>query len=277
MTLVDDNRDGTGRIEADLEKNRSGLASALDELTNRASVDYVAREALDLFKVNTTEATRSLDRAIRANPMAFALVGAGVAWMVLGGRGGNTVDDPNPDWHSHLGGLRDKARDTLSRLEEEARTGMDSLKSGLQGQMEQVRDFAAERAAVIEGFASDLKSAIASGLDHLTEGARETVMQARQESYSALLRAERVVKGGGREAQALVHDHPVAVGAVALAIGAAAGMAFMRAGQAERRNDPGWWARKVTPAKADPMRPTGGVSTGGAGAVNTGGMGGTPI
>lgn len=276
MTLVDDTRDGTGRIEADLEKNRSGLASALDELTNRASVDYVAREALDLFKVNSTEATRSLDRAIRANPMAFALVGAGVAWMMLGGRG-DKVDDPDPEWHSHLGGLRDKARDTLARLEDEARTGMDSLKSGLQGQMEQVRDFAAERAAVIEGFASDLKAAIASGLDHLAEGTREKVMQTRQESYSALLRAERVVKGGGREAQALVHDHPVAVGAVALAIGAAAGMAFMRAGQAERRNDPGWWARKVTPAKADPMRPTGGVSTGGAGAVNSSGMGGTPI
>ena len=275
MTLVDNSGDDPDRIEADLERNRSGLASALDELTNRASVDYVAREALDWFKVNTAEATRSLDRAMRTNPMAFALVGAGVAWMVLGGRGKDeAVDDPDLQWHSHLGALRDKAKDTLARLEEEARSGVDSLKSGLQGQMEQVRDFAAERAQVIEGFALDLKSAIAAGLDHLTEGARDKVMQARQESYSALLRAERVVKGGGREARVLVQDHPVAVGAAALAIGAAAGVAFLHAGQAERRNDPGWWAQKVTPAKADPMRRAGGVSsgvsTGGAGAVNAG-------
>ncbi|OYU17550.1 MAG: hypothetical protein CFE34_15125 [Rhodobacteraceae bacterium PARR1] len=270
MTLVDD-YDRPDRIEADLEKNRNGLASALDELTNRASVDYVAREALGLFKVNTAEATRSLDRAMRSNPMAFALMGAGVVWMVLGGQGKTkAVTDPNPEWHSHLGSMRDKARDTLARLEDEARSGMDSLKSGLQDQMGQVRDFAAERAQVIEDFASDLKSAIASGLEHLTESARDGVMQARQESYSALFRAERVVKGGTREAVALVEEHPVATGAVALAIGAVAGMAFLRSGEAERHNDPGWWADKVTPAKANPLRPTGGVSTGGPATHNAG-------
>lgn len=270
MTLVE-NYDDPDRIEADLAENRSGLASALDELTQRASVDYVAREALGLLKVNTQEATRSLDRAIRSNPMAFALVGAGVAWMLLGNRGGNgsmrVADDPDPEWHSHLGTLRDKARDTLVRLEDEAKSGVDHLKAGLSDQMGQVRDFAAERAKVIEDFAGELKSAIASGLENMTGTAREKVMQARQDSYSALLRAERVVKdsvqGKGREAVALVEDHPIATGAIALAVGAVAGIAFLRSGEAERRNDPGWWARQSRPV---PPRPaSGGVTTGGAG------------
>jgi ElaB/YqjD/DUF883 family membrane-anchored ribosome-binding protein len=270
MTLVDD----PDRIEKDLERNRSGLASALDELTNRASVDYVAREALGLFKVNTQEATRSLDRAIRANPMAFALVGAGVAWMMLGGKSDSArgMEDPNPEWHSHLGSLRAKARDTLSRLEEEARGSVGNLTSGLQEQVGQVRDFAAERAKVIEDFAADLKSAIASGLDHLAEGTREAMMQARQESYSALLRAERVVKGGTREGVRLVTDHPVATGAVALAVGAVVGVALMRSGEADRRNSPGWWAQRGSSsprARSDRMAEN--VSTGGAGPF-TGGV-----
>ncbi|AWB50607.1 hypothetical protein HYN69_18575 (plasmid) [Gemmobacter aquarius] len=71
-------------IEADLEQVRSGLASDLDELSNRASIDYVAREALGMLKLNTTDATRTIDRAMRDNPVAFGLIGLGLAWMVMG-------------------------------------------------------------------------------------------------------------------------------------------------------------------------------------------------
>lgn len=305
-------------IEAGLERTRSGLASTLDELSHRASVDYIAREALGMLKINTADATHSLDRAIRANPMAFVLIGAGVAWMAFGGKSsgnGSTTagrsgsypaglhDDPDPEWHSGLSRLRMKARDTLGRIDMEARNSASSLKSNLSEQVGQVRDYAAERAQVIEGFAADLKSAIANGLEHLSETARATVMQARQESYSALLRAERVVKGGGREAVAVVEEHPLAVGAVAVAIGAVAGIAFMKAGQADR-NDPSYWtggakARRgsggggfrgswaqgssaglgglsggqgIAPAGS----PSGMVSTGGAGLPSGGGASGNP-
>lgn len=302
-------------IEAGLERTRSGLASTLDELSHRASVDYIAREALGMLKINTADATHSLDRAIRANPMAFVLIGAGVAWMAIGGKSsdgaarghradGLHADDPDPDWHSGLSRLRMKARETLGRIDSEARSSVGSLKSNLSDQVEQVRDFAAERAQVIEGFAADLKAAIANGLEHLSETARATVMQARQESYSALLRAERVVKGGGREAVAVVEEHPLAVGAVALAIGAVAGIAFLKAGEADR-NSPAYWtggakARRgsggggyrgswaqgsnaglgglsggqgVAPAGGTP---SGMVSTGGAGLPSGGGASGNP-
>lgn len=309
-------------IEAGLERNRSGLATALDELTHRASVDYIAREALGMLKINTQDATHSLDRAIRANPVAFALVGVGVAWMVFGGKsqkggngrsdsgwsdrewqaGGLHADDPNPEWHSHLGALRSKARDALGQIDTEARSSMQSLKSTLSDQVGQVRDFAAERARVIEGFAADLKAAVADGLEHLSETARAGVMQARQESYSALLRAERVVKGGTREAVAVVEEHPVAVGAVALAIGAVAGIAMMKSGDADR-NKPSYWTRgkgrrgsgggayRGTWAQGSqaglsglsggqglpPAQGSGGmVSTGGAGLATGGGASGNP-
>lgn len=242
-------------IEAGLERNRSGLATALDELTHRASVDYIAREALGILKVNTADATHSLDRAIRANPVAFTLVGVGLAWMMFGGKStganghdrdwqsqGLHADDPNPEWHSHLGELRDKARAALGQIDHEARSSVQSLKSNLSSQVGEVRDYAAERARVIEDFAADLKAAVADGLEHLSETARARVIQARQESYSALLRAERVVKGGAREAVHVIEEHPVAVGAAALAIGAVAGMALLRSGDTDR-NSPSYWTR----------------------------------
>lgn len=276
-------------IEAGLEQVRSGLASDLDELSNRASIDYVAREALGMLKINSSDATRTLDRAMRDNPTAFALVGIGLAWMVLGGKkGSNTAqmgyghsyglhaDDPDPEWHRNVGGLRQKAMDALSRIESEARSAAGSLQSKLSDQVESVRDFAAERASVVESFTSDLREHISQGLEHLNESAREQIMAAREQSYAAWLRAERVVKGGSREVVTLVEEHPVAVGAVALAIGAVAGMAFMKSGE-EDRNSPSYWT-KGQGKTANPVRSvyrntadgTGSVSSG---VVSTGGAG----
>ena len=89
-------------IEAGLERNRSGLATALDELTHRASVDYIAREALGILKINAADATHSLDRAIRANPVAFTLVGVGLAWMMFGGKsdGANRRNWSTDEWRA---------------------------------------------------------------------------------------------------------------------------------------------------------------------------------
>lgn len=284
--MMSDTTNDPREIEADLEQVRSGLASDLDELSNRASIDYIAREALGMIKINTSDATRTLDRAMRDNPTAFALVGLGLAWMVLGGKkGSNTAqtrsyslhaDDPNPDWHSGVGGLRQKAMDALSRIESEARSVAGSLQSKLSGQMENVRDFAAERAGVVESFTADLKNSISEGLEHLSESAREQVMSAREQSYAAWLRTQRVVKGGSREVVTLVEEHPVAVGAVALAVGAVAGMAFLRSGEADR-NDPAYWTRgqgkTPNPVRSVYRNTASGTGAASSGVVSTGGAG----
>ncbi len=276
-------------IEADLEQVRSGLASDLDELTNRASIDYVAREALGMLRINTSDATRTIDRAMRDNPTAFALVGLGLAWMMIGGKKGSDTaqkgydrsyglhaDDPDPDWHRNVGGLRQKAMDALSRIESEARSAAGSLQSKLSDQVEQVRDYAAERASVVESFTSDLRSNISQGLEHLSDSAREQVVAAREQSYAAWLRAERVVKGGSREVVTLVEEHPVAVGAVALAIGAVAGMAFLKSGEADR-NSPAAWTKgqgkTPNPSRSVYRSTESGTGSAPSGMVSTGGAG----
>ena len=272
MTPADD----TPRaIEAGLQRDRSALASTLDELTHRASIDYIAREALGMIKVNTSDATRSAERAIRGNPMAFGLMGLGLAWLLLGGKGDRGAqdgyalhaDDPDPEWHHGVHGLRDRALGTLSRLEHEARASLGAL-------TDQARDFAAERAQVVEDFTRDFRQTLSQGLDHLTDTARDQVMAARQQAYAAYLRAERVLRGGTREAVTLVEEHPVAAGAAALAAGALVGMAVMKAGAQDRaetrdrdRVRSGHWTRHrpaIHSGGIDPDRP---VSTGGAGSV----------
>ena len=73
-------------IEADLERERAALASTLDTLSDRVSVDNLAKEALGMLRSRAGSATTTLDHAVRTNPVAAALIGAGVAWMFLGPR-----------------------------------------------------------------------------------------------------------------------------------------------------------------------------------------------
>lgn len=277
MTPADDT-DTPRAIEAGLERDRSALASTLDELTHRASIDYIAREALGMIKVNTTDATRTAERAIRDNPVAFGLMGLGLAWMMLGSkaqgskargdRSGNAyalhADDPDPDWHRNMGGVRARARDALHRIEEEARSTLGSL-------TDQARDFAAERTKVLEEFTHEFRQNLSQGLEHLTESARDQVIAARQQAYGAWLRAERVVRGGGREVISMVDEHPVASGAVALAVGAVVGLAVMKAGQQDRDDRDlrqGHWTKRGPATHAGGMEGANFVSTGGAGTAS---------
>lgn len=277
MTPADD--DTPRAIEAGLERDRSALASTLDELTHRASIDYIAREALGMIKVNTTDATRTAERAIRDNPVAFGLMGLGLAWLMLGGKGNGTgngraqhalhADDPDPEWHRNMGGLRSRAMDTLHRIEGEARSSLGTLTG-------QARDFAAERTRVLEEFTQEFRQNLSQGLDHLTESARDQVIAARQQAYAAWLRAERVVKGGTQEVISLVDEHPVAAGAAALAVGAVVGLAVMKAGaqdRAERASGDdggmrqGNWTQRPAAAHAGGVEGAHFVSTGGAGSA----------
>lgn len=108
MTSTSDHRSAR-EIEADLERERAGLADTLDELQDRVSIDRLSREALGLIRSNAGSYARSLDEAVRANPIALAVTAAGLAWLVFGGKSGGGAGplaarrgrvDPAEDWTS---------------------------------------------------------------------------------------------------------------------------------------------------------------------------------
>lgn len=290
-------------IEADLERERASLANTLDALSDRVSVDNLAREALGMLRSHAGSATTTLDHAVRANPLAVALIGAGVAWMFLGpkmrsgsdsdtarvedystgyassgqgygsgtysssayqssgaessgyqssgyqspgyqpsgtsayaagstggygsssdyGRVGYVASDNDEDhgWSREAHGLRARASAALRRIEEEARHYYDSLRRGVSSGASGTRDFAAERASVISGFTSDLRTRLASGLDNLPPEARERVIAARERAYGAMLRAEQAGREAWRDPTRAMEDHPLVAGAIGFALGAA--------------------------------------------------------
>lgn len=85
-------------IEAELERDRAALASTLDTLSDRVSVDSLAKDALGMLRRNAGSGVSSVDRVVRTNPVAVALIGAGVAWMFLGPRlQGSSSSDADDD------------------------------------------------------------------------------------------------------------------------------------------------------------------------------------
>lgn len=73
-------------IEREIEEERRGLTGTLDELQSRFSIDRMTTEAGHFMRSQSGEIMHAMSRAVRDNPMAVALTGIGVAWMILGAR-----------------------------------------------------------------------------------------------------------------------------------------------------------------------------------------------
>ena len=77
-------------IEREIERERAGLADTLDDLQDRFSVEGIARQFSDQFREHGGDWGRSISDAAKRNPVALALTGAGLAWMMFGS--GNSRD-----------------------------------------------------------------------------------------------------------------------------------------------------------------------------------------
>lgn len=89
-------------IEREIEQERAGLADTLENLQDRFSVETIARQFSDQFREHGGDIGRSIGDAVKRNPMALAVTGVGLAWMMLGDR------SPN---HRHYDGEYDNDRD----------------------------------------------------------------------------------------------------------------------------------------------------------------------
>jgi hypothetical protein len=83
-------------IEREVEARRAGVERTLDKLKNRLSVDQLVDEVGQFVGMDDVKGTlRSAGRQVRENPLALGLIGAGLAWLVLGSKSGS--DDRSSD------------------------------------------------------------------------------------------------------------------------------------------------------------------------------------
>jgi hypothetical protein len=81
--MKDDSR-GPEEIKREIERERAGLTDALDGLQNKFSVESIARQVSDQFREHGGDIGRSVSEAVKRNPVALALTGVGLAWLMMG-------------------------------------------------------------------------------------------------------------------------------------------------------------------------------------------------
>lgn len=71
------------QIEDDIEHTRADLSETLDAIERKLSPSQIVDQATDYFFSGPGEFGSNLTRQIKANPIPVALIGIGLAWLVL--------------------------------------------------------------------------------------------------------------------------------------------------------------------------------------------------
>lgn len=248
-------------IERRLEQDRTALASDLEELKTKFSLETIVRQAVDQIRDHSDDITTSVSRAVKENPLGVAVTGVGLAWLIFGDKtktqhtrpsptaagipvsspplgqqahGHQSADrsrhqpatqDKNlPSWlkddHHHGDGghnVTGKARDAMAQSKDKLADASGAMRDRMHDTADTMRD----TADTMRERTAQWRARLSEGTEHLTEEGRARVIAAREKAYEARDAAMAGMQGGKERAVDLFKDHPLIVGALAVAAGAA--------------------------------------------------------
>lgn len=241
-------------IERDIERERAQLSRSLDALQSQFSLEGIFRQASDQVSRHGGEFGSSISRSVKSNPIALALTGVGLAWMIYGDN--RKHDNASTDGRtttrtmhtSHVGddatkayGTHDTvgdfgsgssdsgssrlshAADTVSGAASDAKRAVSDRWDLAQSSASDYADSASAYARQTRASAEDLRRRLYEGTENLSESARQKVVAARERAQQAQERIENAAKRGTSEAVDFFQSQPLVAGALALAVGAAIG------------------------------------------------------
>jgi ElaB/YqjD/DUF883 family membrane-anchored ribosome-binding protein len=220
----------TTEIEFETNATRRRVSGLLDELKDRLSPGLIVDEVMGYGSEGSKEFVNTLAAQARRNPLACAIVGAGLAMLMM-----SEFRPPNSIVASRRprNGSSDAA-DVLGRTVDTAESALSATRNAASSAYESARDTAgsaydATRDAATSA-ASDISEAAASGYSaakRLTDTVTGKVVSLEEKAV------EMARQGGQRIAQAsstaraaswdLLTDQPLVTAGIGLAIGAAIG------------------------------------------------------
>jgi len=240
-------------IERDIEAERTRMSGTINELQRKFSVEGIVSDIGAMFRDQGGDIGRSISATVGRNPAAVALVGLGVAWLVLGsGRGadkaarrqdrdmvyggywnrstpgsqgpGATMKEADDAWFDDGGMVYAKAQHAPAH----AKSPMDAdAGQGVAGVLrtgaEAVAGAVSGAVGAVRDTAMVLTERLSLGTEGMTDEARARVVAARQTAHDARIAAQNALTKGGRTVSNLFEDQPLVVGALAIALGAAVG------------------------------------------------------
>lgn len=181
------------QAEREAEAARASLERSLDELRGRLTPGRMLDETLSYARNNGGgEFVKNFSRQVRGNPLPVALVGAGLAWLMLARR-------DHADRHTYEGGLGEAAES-----------------GGLTGQM-------SDAASGLSEAVSSAGDRVSSAYDTMAGTASAATKRLRRGKNDAFDRVSRLGRTTSEKATHLAETQPVLLGALGLVLGAVLG------------------------------------------------------
>lgn len=227
----------TTRIERDLEETRARLDATIGALQQKLSPGQLLDQSLAYLKDSGGgEFAHNLKSNVQTNPLPVALVGIGLAWLMMGGHGraapaqqptrlaGGHEDLASGDWAGHYG------VDAISRAEAAA--------AGVRRTASETAEAFQERLYLAKGKAlgvgrnvgealTDFGSRVDAAMQQARTSAGETARSLRHAAGSALDttrdatgRATGAARDAADRAAGFLQDQPLVTGAIGVSVGA---------------------------------------------------------
>lgn len=252
-TNPSDNNRSPEEIERDLEQTRSEISRTIDAIQDKITPGQLANDAYGFIRSGSGDFAKSLGVAAKNNPVPFALMGVGLAWLVMGG--GRTAPymrrGSSDQYDNGESGIGRSIGNAVGAAGEYAQSAGDYARSatGYAASAGRATAGAASRAGrALFGAgrrAGETASGISNKMGDMTSGASERVRdladdarelasewsedatQLAENARERMHRATEVVEERAMEmrdnANHLLREQPLVVGAIGLAVGAVLG------------------------------------------------------
>jgi hypothetical protein len=241
-STTDPGSKSAAEIEREVKQERAHVERTLDELQERLSPGQMIDQVVSYLRGSGgTDFMRNLGETVKQNPVPLALVGVGLGWMMLAdrsGRGDRYSRSRYWDEDDDLAYDAELYEDDLYYEDElygagatgygagASASGEDESGEGWSDRAKATAEGAKERAAELRERARGLAEGARAGAGRLSATARERLARARALAARAGEGGARASRYGRRAGQGLLHtfhEHPMLLGGIGLAIGAALG------------------------------------------------------
>ena len=189
-------------IEAEIMRVRRDMEETLSAIEQRLNTDHLMEQALAYVRQSgAREFVSNLGTSVKQNPLSVTLVGIGLAWLMLSGRRAPVPSERELYGYeagSESPGLQERAGEALSRMSETATAAKERVSATMRTTGRKW---------------SDTGSSVRERARQAMETTRRQTHRARQ-GFDYML-----------------HEQPLALGAIGLAIGAALAAAMPRTRQ----------------------------------------------
>lgn len=199
----------TAELERDAEATRANIADTAESIRNKMSPGQLIDEFAGLFSGDGAAALSNMKGQIRDNPLAVTMVGAGLAWLMLG-QGASITSEGKTSLVKAPYKSVSEAPDFTAGGDWGSRADDQPDEKGVVGNM------LSETAESVASVAGRATSAVQSGAGAVGERIRGTAGETRAAAADATQRASAA-------ALELFQREPLAIAALGLAVGTAIG------------------------------------------------------